>query len=261
MLAGKNAVVLGGTGVLGSAMVTALARSGADVLVLGRNETKLESLKQELAIHQLTIRTRLCDSENFAQLRDLADELPPTDILVAGIGGNMPGATLMPDRSISELDPEQIKAVVDLNLFPGAVNPLLAFGSKMESGSMITIASASSDLPLSRVGGYGAAKAAVTNFTKWAAVEFGRRTHGKVRVNGIQPGFFITEQNRFLLTDRETGLPTERGQLVLNHTPTGRFGEPNDLDGALLFLASDASQFVTGAILPVDGGFTAWWGV
>jgi NAD(P)-dependent dehydrogenase (short-subunit alcohol dehydrogenase family) len=256
MLAGKRAVVLGGTGVLGVSMVKALVDAGVAVTVLGRTKQKLDSIAS-----QLKVQTILCDPSDFDQLKDAAESVGEIDILVSAIGGNQPAANLMPDADFFSQNPESLKSVIELNLMPGAILPILAFGQKMKSGSIVTISSVSAELPLSRVGGYGAAKAAVASYTKWAAIELGRRTQGAVRVNAIQPGFFITDQNRFLLTDKDSGAPTERGQSVLNHTPSGRFGEPEDLVGTLLFLCSDASKFVTGTIIPVDGGFTAWWGI
>lgn len=256
MLAGKRAVVLGGTGVLGRAMVQGLVNAGATVTLIGRTQSKLDAIAEELGV-----KTVLCDPANFEELEKAAEQVGPIEILVSAIGGNQPAATLMPDADFFSVSPEALKSVIDLNLMPGAILPILAFGRKMKEGSIVTISSVSAEMPISRVGGYGAAKAAVANYTKWAALELGKRTKGAIRVNAIQPGFFITEQNRFLLTDKETGEPTERGQSVLNHTPSGRFGEPEDLVGALLFLCSDHSKFVTGTVLPVDGGFTAWWGI
>lgn len=256
MLAGKRAVVLGGTGVLGQTMVEGLVEAGAEVVLVGRSQEKLDDMQSRLGVQ-----VHACDPSDFSQLESVAESVGCVDILVSAIGGNQPAATLMPDADFFSQSPEALKSVIELNLLPGAILPILAFGKRMDSGSIITISSVSAEMPISRVGGYGAAKAAVASYTKWAALELGRRTLGEVRVNAIQPGFFITEQNRFLLTDKESGEPTERGKSVLQHTPAGRFGEPKDLVGALLFLASDASKFVTGAVIPVDGGFTAWWGI
>jgi NAD(P)-dependent dehydrogenase (short-subunit alcohol dehydrogenase family) len=258
VLDGKRAVVLGGTGVLGGAMVRGLTQAGAKIALVGRSPEKLQALADEVGGHAYP-----CDPSDKASLDACASAAAEggIDILVSAIGGNQAKATLMPDASPFGLDADALRQVFDLNLFAGAILPILSFGAHMAEGSVITVTSISADLPLSRVGGYGAAKAGVSNFTRWAAVELGRRSEGRVRVNSLQPGFFITDQNRALLTDIATGEPTERGRSILAHTPSGRFGDPQDLVGALIFLASDASRFVTGTVLTVDGGFGAWWGI
>lgn len=255
----RTAVVLGGTGVLGEALVRGLAKEGANIVLVGRSADKLAVLSAEVGGSYY-----VCDASKKSELDAVADKVEATSgaprILLTAIGGNMPRATLMPDADFFGLDPEALRQVVDLNLFAGVILPILSFGAKMTSGSIITIGSVSADLPLSRVGGYAAAKSAVTNFTQWAAMELGKRADGRLRVNAIQPGFFITEQNRALLTNPD-GTTTDRGRSILHHTPMGRFGEPEDLVGTLIWLASDESRFVTGAVIPVDGGFTSWWGV
>ena len=259
-LEGRRTVVLGGTGVLGGAMVRGLAEAGAHIALVGRTPAKLDALAKEVGGQAF-----ICDASDKTSLDHCAAEITEAlggiDVLVSAIGGNQAKATLMPNDSPFNLDPDALRQVFDLNLFSGAILPILSFGARMTEGVIVTITSISADLPLSRVGGYGAAKAGVTNFTRWAAMELGRRSQGRIRVNSLQPGFFITEQNRALLTDSATGEPTERGRSILAHTPSGRFGNPEDLVGALLFLVSDASRFVTGTVLTVDGGFGAWWGV
>lgn len=263
-LNGQVAVILGGTGVLGKALTRGLAAAGARIALVGRTPEKLNELASEVG--GLPVVCDASDRDSLAEAcKEIEEKLGPPQILLSLIGGNDPAATAMPDRCFFDLDAEALRKVVDLNLFSGAILPTLAFGKALvhsgKPASIILVTSVSAELPLTRVGGYGAAKAGVSNFTKWTAVELGRRSKGRVRVNAIEPGFFLTEQNRFLLTDKETGQPTERGKSVLDHTPSGRFGDPEDLVGAALWLASDASRFVNGAIIPVDGGFTAWWGV
>ncbi|MBS1708028.1 MAG: SDR family oxidoreductase [Armatimonadetes bacterium] len=262
-LTGKHAVVLGGTGVLGETLVRGLVGAGARVSLVGRDQTKLDNLMAEVGGGD----SWTADASDFDDLarvaKDIANRRGPIDILLAAVGGNRPAATLTPDKGFFDLDLKAYKEVMELNLMTGAVHPVFAFGPHVNpnGASVITVSSVSAELPLTRVGGYGAAKAALEQFTRWTAVEWGGRTQGKVRVNAVQPGFFITEQNRFLLTDKETGELTERGKKIIDHTPAGRFGDPEDLVGAVLYLASDASRFVNGTVLTVDGGFCSWWGV
>jgi NAD(P)-dependent dehydrogenase (short-subunit alcohol dehydrogenase family) len=236
--------------------VVGLAEAGADLILVGRSPQKLAALAD-----RVSARAYVADPLDLAALKKVAEQIERIDGLVCGIGGNRPEASLPPDGDFFGLKPEALREVFDLNLFGGFLMPLLAFGPCMSQGSIVTISSVSAGLPLTRVGAYGAAKAAVANFTQWAAVELGQRSQGKIRVNSIQPGFFLTEQNRFLLIVEATGEPTDRGAKILAHTPAGRYGSPEDLIGALVFLLSDSSSFVTGTVLPVDGGFTAWWGV
>jgi NAD(P)-dependent dehydrogenase (short-subunit alcohol dehydrogenase family) len=259
-LEGKTAIVLGGTGVLGQAMAEGLVSAGARVALIGRDAKKLGALADRIGAEW-----HACDVSSRAELestgRRIVENSGSLGILLSGIGGNTPSATLKPDADFFSLDEESLRAVVDQNLFLGAVLPILSLGPFMPQGSIVTVSSVAAELPLTRVGGYAAAKAALASFTRFAALELGRRTQGRLRVNAIQPGFFVADQNRDLLIDRHSGAPTERGRAILEHTPAGRFGEPQDLIGALLFLASDASRFVTGTVIPVDGGFTAHWGV
>ncbi|MFN3763434.1 MAG: SDR family oxidoreductase, partial [Anaerolineae bacterium] len=185
------------------------------------------------------------------------------DILVNLTGGNVPEATVGPDRPFFDLPPEALERVVALNLFGGAVLPCQVFAQQMVEkgeGVIINIASMAALRPLTRVVGYAAAKAAVVNFTQWLAVHLAQEYSPRIRVNAIAPGFFLTRQNRYLLLD-EGGNLTPRGQAILAHTPMGRFGAPEDLIGTVVWLASPASRFVTGAVIPVDGGFNAYAGV
>lgn len=196
--------------------------------------------------------------------RSILEQFGQIDILVNCVGGNRPNATTSPDRTFFDLTENALEEVIRLNFLGGTVLPCRHFGRSMvnnpNGGSIINISSMAAWLPLTRVAGYSAAKAAVENFTKWLAVHLAQEHGRKVRVNAIAPGFFRTDQNRFLLED-EQGKLTERGRVILERTPLGRFGEPEDLAGAAVWLASDASRFVTGAVIPVDGGFSAYSGV
>jgi NAD(P)-dependent dehydrogenase (short-subunit alcohol dehydrogenase family) len=193
------------------------------------------------------------------------DDLGRVDILVNGVGGNMKTATTSPEMTFFDLPADAMKKVVDLNLVAGAIVPSQVFGKCMkdnpEGASIINVSSMNAFRPLTRIPGYSAAKAAVSNFTLWLAVHLAQEYNHKLRVNAIAPGFFLTEQNRFLLTDERTGELTPRGKTIIAHTPMGEFGKPEDLVGVALWLASDASRFVTGIVVPIDGGFSAFSGV
>jgi NAD(P)-dependent dehydrogenase (short-subunit alcohol dehydrogenase family) len=185
------------------------------------------------------------------------------DALINGAGGNRPEATTSAELSFFDLPVEALRGVVDLNLL-GTVIPCQVFGPQMVAeggGSILNIASMASVRPLTRTVAYSAAKAAIANFTQWLAVHLAQEYPARIRVNAIAPGFFLTDQNRSLLTDRETGELTPRGKAILAHTPQGRFGTPEDLLGAVLWLLSDSASFVDGAVIPIDGGFSAFSGV
>lgn len=267
-LDGRVAVVIGGSGSLGAAMAEALAQAGARVVLAGRREAALLDKQEYLSGMGLKTLAMTADASDPGSLDALfarvARELEPARILVNAAGGNLPEATTGPGTPFQALDPEALRRVVDLNLFGGAVLPCQAFvralGEAPSPASIINVASMAGLRPLTRVGGYGAAKAAVGNFTQWLAVHLGRDLSLPVRVNALAPGFFVTEQNRYLLEGPD-GRPTARGATVLEHTALGRFGRPEDLAGATVWLASDASAFVTGAVVPVDGGFSAFGGV
>jgi NAD(P)-dependent dehydrogenase (short-subunit alcohol dehydrogenase family) len=264
---GLTAVITGGGGVLGSAMAKALAQAGANVVVISRRAET--SGKVAAAIHEqggqaLPI---ACDITDHARLEQAHAQILSTfggiDILVNAAGGNQAQATTSPDRTFFELDGQAINTLLNLNL-TGTILSCQVFGQTMVkrgTGSIVNISSMSAQRPLTRVAAYGAAKAAINNFTQWLAVHMAQEYSAKIRVNAISPGFFLTEQNRFLLTEVETGAMTPRGQAILNHTPMGQFGAPEDLIGTLLWLASPASTFVTGTVIPVDGGFSAFSGV
>ena len=260
------AVVTGGGGVLGSAMARALAVAGARVALLGRTAARLEASAEAIRTaggEALVVVADVLDRGALEQARDtIHSSFGIPDVLVHAAGGNRPGATVLPDGDVFALDEHEFDAVVDLNL-AGTLRPTLVLGKAMAErgkGSIVTISSMAAARPLTRVVGYSASKAGVENLTRWLAIELARRHGPGVRVNAIAPGFFVTEQNRALLTDPD-GSPTPRGRDVLAHTPLGRFGEPDDLAGVVVWLASDASRFVTGAVIPVDGGFGAFAGV
>jgi NAD(P)-dependent dehydrogenase (short-subunit alcohol dehydrogenase family) len=236
-------IVTGATGVLAGSAAQYLAAQGARVVYLGRSQDKLDlslaaCLKQSPEAQALGLVADVLDRPALERVRDdVLARWGRIDGLVNGAGGNMPGATITPEKTFADLDFAAFEQVIDLNLH-GTVLPSLIFTPPMMEGGRGT----------------------VENFTRWLAVDLARRTEGRVRVNAVLPGFFIGEQNRRLLT-REDGSLTERGGLVIANTPFGRFGEADELHGALHYLLSDASKFVTGTILPVDGGFGAFSGV
>jgi NAD(P)-dependent dehydrogenase (short-subunit alcohol dehydrogenase family) len=265
-LSGKVALITGGTGVLGTAMARGLAEAGASVVVLGRRLEVGEKIAQELRISGYKVLAVAADVLDEKQLEDakkkILDELESIDILINAAGGNMPGATIPPDKNFFDLNTDDLKKVVDLN-FHGTVLPTKIFSDVMaekRQGVIINISSMASFTTITRVVGYSAAKAAIDNFTRWMAVEMSKKFGEGIRVNAIAPGFFITEQNRALLTNSD-GTFTARGQAVIQQTPFGRFGEPYELLGTLVWLCSDASKFVTGVVVPVDGGFSVFSGV
>ncbi|WP_300285491.1 SDR family oxidoreductase [uncultured Alistipes sp.] len=256
-------VITGATGVLGRPMVLHFAEQGARVVFMGRRAEAGLALQQEASRGAGSAEFIACDVLDKTRIEAAYDRIMERygriDVLINGAGGNMPGATIAPDETIFDLKTDALHGVVDLNLF-GTVMPTLAFARAMteaRSGSIINIASESALRPLTRVAGYGVAKAAVVNFTRYLCGELARKYGDGLRVNAIAPGFFLTEQNRTLLT-REDGSPTPRAEAILNHTPFGRFGEPEELLGTLQWLASDASRFVSGTVTVVDGGFDAF---
>ena len=268
-LTGKNAVLLGGAGGLGIEMSKGLAGAGANVAVcslhLENAEAVVESLK-ELNVKAKAYKLNALDINELKKVcAEVISDFKRVDILVNAVGGNMKSATTSDDVSFFDLEAENLQKVVNLNLMGGAVLPAQVFGREIvnndNGGVIINISSMNAFRPLTRIPGYSAAKAAVSNFTQWLAVDIAKAYGEKVRVNAIAPGFFLTEQNRFLLTKPEDGSLTQRGETILTHTPMGRFGVPEDIVGTLIWLASDASRFVTGIVVPVDGGFSAFSGV
>ena len=265
-LRGRVAVVTGGTGVLGSAMARGLSAAGARVGILGRRVERA----QEVVAHiersggeAMPLPADVLDRGTLARSRDaVVTRWGSVDILVNAAGGNMPQATLANGETVFDLPAEAWRTVLDLNLL-GTLLPIQVFGSTMAAaggGSIVNISSMAAQRALTRVPAYAAAKAGVENLTRWLAVELARKHGAGLRVNAVAPGFFIGEQNRRLLVN-EDGSLTPRGGTILAHTPAGRFGEPDDLLGTVIWLCSPASRFVTGAVIPVDGGFSAFSGV
>jgi NAD(P)-dependent dehydrogenase (short-subunit alcohol dehydrogenase family) len=265
-LKNKIAVLTGGGGILAGEMALGFLKSGSNVVLLDLNEDSLNKKREAIkksGFDILGITCNVLDEENLKIVRDqVLDHFGRVDILINAAGGNMPGATIGLDQNFFDLNMNDFRKVTDLNL-NGTVLPTMIFGKVMaeqKSGSIINISSMASYRAITRVVGYSAAKAAVDNFTRWMAVELAKKFGSGIRVNAIAPGFLITEQNQTLLTNPDGSL-TERGKNILKITPFGRFGEPEELVGTVLWLAGDASKFVTGAVIPVDGGFSVFSGV
>ena len=265
-LSGTVAVVTGGAGVLGSAASMALAKAGAHVVVLGRKEAQMNDV-----VSALNASTESCaivaDCLNRAELEaaraTIKERWGRIDFLLNFAGGNRPDATTSADRSFFALPQEALEGAINLNLM-GTILPCQVFGQAMAErgeGAILNISSMAAQRPLTRIVGYASAKAGIDNFTRWLAVHLAKEYSPKLRVNALAPGFFLTEQNRYLLTDQKTGQPTERGKSILQHTPMARFGTAEDLTGTILWLLSPAAAFVTGIVVPIDGGFSAFSGV
>jgi NAD(P)-dependent dehydrogenase (short-subunit alcohol dehydrogenase family) len=262
----RVAIVTGGTGVLGGAMAAGLAAAGAKVAILGRRAEQAAAVAQQLTTNggvAMPLPADVLDSEQLTVARQqVLDKWGRIDILVNAAGGNSPDATVFNDVTFFNLKREAFQKMLDLNLV-GSVLPSQVFGEAMaeaKRGSIINISSMASQRVLTRVIGYSAAKAGIDNFTRWLAVEMAHKYGEGIRVNAIAPGFFVGEQNRAFLLNQD-GTLSPRGQTIVNHTPMGRFGEPDELIGAAVWLASDAARFVTGIVVPVDGGFSAFGGV
>jgi NAD(P)-dependent dehydrogenase (short-subunit alcohol dehydrogenase family) len=266
-ISGKTAVVTGGAGVLCAAMCRALAEAGAKVAMLDLNAEAAETLATEIRAgggDAIGVACNVLDKASIeAAAQALLAKFGRVDVLINGAGGNKPQATTNPEQRFFDLPADALRWVFDLNLM-GTILPSQVFGKLMaeqKSGVILNISSMNAFRPLTRIAAYSAAKAGVSNFTQWLAVHMAQEYSPEIRVNAIAPGFFLTEQNRFLLTDKETGTQTPRGKSILDHTPMRRFGTPDDLLGAVLWLVSPASAFVTGIVVPVDGGFSAFSGV
>jgi NAD(P)-dependent dehydrogenase (short-subunit alcohol dehydrogenase family) len=265
-LKGKTAVITGGTGVLGQDMVKAISAAGANVTVIGRRKEAGDALVAELKASggkALSLKADVLEADQLVAAREATiKEFGSIDILINAAGGNMPGAVVTPDKKFFDMNIVDFQKVVNLNLL-GSVLPTQVFSEDMaarKKGVIINIASMAAIRTITRVAGYSAAKAAIANFTGWLAVEMAHKYGEGIRVNAISPGFFLTEQNRTLLTNPD-GSYTARGQKVIAQTPYGRFGRPEELIGTLIWLCSDASAFVTGINVPVDGGFSVYSGV
>ena len=265
-LKGKVIVVAGGTGILGNAFVNAIVESGGTVGILGRKESV--ATERADAINQqggkaMALVADVMNEQQLATARDkVLQAFGKIDGLVNAAGGNMPEGVLQPEDNIFSMNIEGMKKVMDINLW-GTLIPTQVFGeaiAKNGKGSIVNISSMNSKRAITKVLGYNMGKAAVDCYTQWFAVELARRYGDNIRMNALAPGFFLTEQNRYLLTKKEGGY-TERGELVIRQTPFKRFGNPDELKGALVWLLSDASEFVTGAMICVDGGFSIFGGV
>jgi len=271
----KVCVVIGGSGIIGKALSFGLAEAGAKVAIIGTKKDKSESVAKEInekfPSSTIGLAANVLDKDALvAAKNEINEKLGPVDVLVNCAGGNNPAATtqteFMTEQNINDLSKsffglelDGFRSVFDLN-FMGTVLPTMIFAKDMigRGGSIVNISSMSSYRPISRVVAYSAAKAAVNNLTEWLAVHLAKVN---IRVNAIAPGFFLTEQNRFLLIDKDTNQLTARGNKIIANTPMGRFGEPEEIVGTLLYLISDISKFVTGVVIPVDGGFNAFCGV
>jgi NAD(P)-dependent dehydrogenase (short-subunit alcohol dehydrogenase family) len=265
-IAGKVAVLTGGAGVLCAAMCRKLAGVGTKVAVLDLNAPAAKLLAEEICStgsDAIGIQCDVLDRNSIeCAAREILERFQRVDILINGAGGNKPQATTNPDLSFFDLSPDALRWVFDLNLM-GAILPSQVFGKIMagqKSGVILNISSMNALRPLTRIAAYSAAKAGVSNFTQWLAVHMAQNYSPEIRVNAIAPGFFVGEQNRKLIVN-EDGSLTARGQTIISHTPMARFGSPEDLVGTMLWLVSPASGFVTGIVVPVDGGFSAFSGV
>ncbi len=261
----KVIVITGATGALGGALALSLAKAGAHLILLARNQELLDGLVNTLSAFT-SAQGFVVDVMNRAELNKVKEtvlsQYDTIDVLINAVGGNLPGAVIPDDKSVFDLSERDFDQVVDLNL-KGTLLPSLVFGepmSKSGKGSIINYSSMAVDRVITRVLGYSAAKAAMENFTKWMAVEMALKFGDGIRVNAIAPGFFIGKQNRALLLN-EDGSLTERGEKIIRNTPMKRFGEAEELNGPIHFLCSDSASFVTGIVLPVDGGFSAFSGV
>lgn len=263
----KVVVVTGGSGVLGSAVCRALGAAGARVAVIGRNRERVEQTVNAIVAEGGEALPLIADVLHRRELEAVRDAVLArwgrVDALLNFAGGNRPEATVTPDRPFFDIPEEAFRFTVDLNLL-GTVIPCQVFGKVMaeqKEGVIVNVSSMASFRPLTRVVAYAAAKAALNNFTQWLAVYMAQEFSPRIRVNAIAPGFFLTHQNRYLLIDESTGEFTPRGKAIIAHTPMGRFGDPEDLIGTIIWLISDAAAFVTGVVVPVDGGFSAYSGV
>ena len=262
----KVVVITGGAGTLGGALALHMAKQGAVLVILNRDQKKIDQKVASLQEYSPKSIGRACDVLDLSQLEEtnqfILDKLGRIDVLINAAGGNIPGATQLPDQNVFDLDISAIDAAVDLNL-KGTLYPSLIFGKSIAEGgvgSIVNVSSMATYSSITRVMGYSIAKTGVNSFTQWMACELALKYGDKVRVNAIAPGFFIGEQNKNLLLNADGSL-TPRSEKVINKTPMGRFGKIEELNGAVEFLCSDSASFITGVVLPVDGGFSAFSGV
>ncbi|MEQ8473982.1 MAG: SDR family oxidoreductase [Marinoscillum sp.] len=262
----KVVVITGGSGTIGGELSIHLARAGCKLVILNRDQQKIDERVNELRKYSKDSIGRICDVLNIAEIKEtnewILERMGKIDILINAAGGNISGATQLPDQNVFDLEIEAIDQAIDLNL-RGTIYPTIIFGKSIAengSGSIINISSMATYSSITRVLGYSVGKAGVNTFTTWMACEMAQKFGDKVRVNAIAPGFFIGEQNRNLLLNKD-GSYTDRSKKIIHRTPMGRFGNINELVGAVHFLSSDAASFITGTVLPIDGGFSAFSGV
>ena len=263
----KVIVITGGAGVLCGTMAKELAQAGGNIAVLDLNEEAAKKVVDDINNRHgraVSVKCNVLETDSIeAACKTVSGRFGTVDVLINGAGGNKKEATTSADLSFFDIPAEAVKAVLDLN-FLGTLLPAQVFGRYMAErgeGVILNISSMNAFRPLTKIPAYSAAKAAVSNFTQWLAVHMCRNYSSNIRVNAIAPGFFLTEQNRFLLTDKQTGELTDRGKTIVDHTPMAEFGQPEELIGTVLWLISDASKFVTGIVVPVDGGYSAFGGV
>jgi NAD(P)-dependent dehydrogenase (short-subunit alcohol dehydrogenase family) len=264
---GRTVVITGGAGILGGEMACMLVGCGANVAIIDRDPSLADRLLDRLGCGPgcgVVVYGDVLKPETLAEAEEtVRAEFGPVDTLLNAAGGNSPRATTSEDLTYFDLPEEALRFVFDLNVV-GTMLPSQVFGRGMAergAGTILNVSSMNAFRPLTRIPAYSAAKAAVSNFTQWLAVHMAQEYSPRIRVNAIAPGFFLTEQNRFLLTEEASGELTPRGRTIIDHTPMGRFGDPEDLLGTVLWLLSPAAEFVTGVVIPIDGGFSAFSGV
>ena len=264
---GRTVAITGGAGILGGEIACALAALGANVAILDRDLARADRLRERLdggAGDTLLLQADVLQSDSLQQAeKQIRQAFGLVDTLINAAGGNSPQATTTAERAFFDLPLSALRDVFDLNLL-GTILPCQVFGRSMADqgkGVILNFASMNAYRPLTRIPAYSAAKAGVMNFTQWLAVHMAQEYSAKIRVNAIAPGFVLTAQNRFLLIEEASGELTPRGKKIIEHTPMGRFSTPEDLLGTILWLLSDASNNVTGIVVPIDGGFSAYSGV
>jgi NAD(P)-dependent dehydrogenase (short-subunit alcohol dehydrogenase family) len=265
---GRTVLITGGAGGLGAGIAHALLECHANVVILNRDREKgrkaLDGFPKKTKGRALYVIGDVLKATTLREAREtISSEFGAVDILINAAGGNHPSATTSDQLSFFDLPQDALQHVGDLNLL-GTILPCQVFGRDMAErgeGVILNVSSMNAFRPLTRIPAYSAAKAGVSNFTQWLAVHMAKNYSPRIRVNAIAPGFFLTEMNRFLLMDEHSGEPNARGRAIIDHTPMNRFGNPEDLLGATLWLISPAASFVTGVVIPIDGGFSAFSGV